>query len=170
MKRFFTALCVFCFTAIFASAEEPELIKRPLSWTYDSIQIVWNIEEQQHEKYEWCAKSDRVKSSSVENTTVIQNTHTTTDTETTEFAYNAEGKIGGGIGFSAEFFKNWGLQGSVSLQERLGWKLDETTTNTQQNVWVKSVKTLRKSPRPKTQVRAVKCLKATENSSLRLIL
>lgn len=145
MKRFFIALCVFCLTAVFASAEEPELIERPLSWTIDSIRIVWNIEEKQTENYEWRSISDRSKTSSVDNSNLSRDTNTTTDTSSKQFSEDADASVKGGVGFDRGFFASWGLQGSAGMSTGLGWKKEDSTANTQQNEWVKSENTTAKA-------------------------
>lgn len=145
MKRFFTALCVLCLTAIFASAEEPELIERPLSWTIDSIQIVWNIEEKQTENYEWRSISDRSNTTSVDSSNLSRDTNSTTNTSEKHFSTDAEASVKGGVGFDGGFFASWGLQGSAGMSTGLGWKQEDLTANTQQNEWVKSENTTYKA-------------------------
>ncbi|MBQ9454458.1 MAG: sel1 repeat family protein [Thermoguttaceae bacterium] len=145
MKRFFTAFCALCLTAVFASAEEPELIERPLSWTIDSIQIVWNIEEKQTENYEWRSISDRSNTTSVDNTNLSRDTHATTNTSESHFSADAEASVKGGVGFDGGFFANWGLQGSAGMSAGLGWKQEDLTAKTQQNEWVKSENTTYKA-------------------------
>ncbi len=145
MKPFFTALCVLCLTVVFASAGEPELIERPLTWTIDSIQIVWNIEEKQTENYEWRLISDRSKTSSVDNSNLARDTNTTTDTSSEQFSADAEASVKGGVGFDRGFFASWGLQGSADMSTGLVWKQEDSTTNTQQNEWVKSENTTTKA-------------------------
>lgn len=145
MKPFFTALCVLCFTAVFASAEEPELIERPLTWTIDSIQIVWNIEEKQTENYEWRSISEISESSSFDNSNLSRDTNTTTNTSEEHRSEGKDSSKSAGIGFSLSFLSNFGLKGSTSMSSGLGWKQEESTANIQQNQWVKSANTTYKA-------------------------
>ncbi|MDO4857553.1 MAG: hypothetical protein Q4A17_06390 [Thermoguttaceae bacterium] len=138
MKRFFTALCVFCLTAGFASAQEPELIDRPLTWSIDSIQIVWNVEESQTESYEWRSKAVNERTAGTGKTTKNANSQLSRESDSDHWNGSVESKLHTGIGFGESFLASFGLSSTYSMNAGLGFKnenLDETS-NTKE--WVKT--------------------------------